>query len=137
MPEYGQQITWESQPDYDKWGADKYWSCTDWIIWFDRLKEHYGKEEARLLWKSAWDKQDSWEANINWCKYEPMFNEFLKKNELGSSNLLADAALGVGTLGTTALKGLGWFGRNASWVVPTALIVGGLVYALKIRKLIS
>jgi len=70
MPDYGQNITWESYPDYDSWGA-------------------------------------------------------------------ADALLGVGALGTSALKGLGWFGRNAGWVVPTVLIGAGVVYALKIRKLIK
>lgn len=137
MPEYGQSITWQSKPDYDGWGADRYWSCADWMIWFDRLEEKYGSAEAKLLWKSAWDKQDSWESNVNWCKYEPMFNKFLKENELGSSNLVADAALGLGALGTSALKGLGWFGRNAGWVVPTALMIGGVVYALKIRKLVK
>ena len=32
------------------------------MIWFDRLEEKYGSAEAKLLWKSAWDKQDSWES---------------------------------------------------------------------------
>lgn len=137
MPDYGQNITWESYPDYDSWGADKYWSCTDWIIWHGKLKEKYGSDEAKLIWRSAWDTQDSWEANYSWCKYEPMFNDFLKQNDLGSSNLVADALLGVGSLGTSALKGLGWFGRNSGWVVPTVLIGAGIVYALKIRKLIK
>ena len=98
MPDYGQNITWESYPDYDSWGADKYWSCTDWIIWHGKLKEKYGSDEAKLIWRSAWDAQDSWEANYSWCKYEPMFNDFLKQNDLGSSNLVADALLGVGSL---------------------------------------
>jgi hypothetical protein len=62
MADYGLDITAQSLPDYDEWGPDQHWGCTDWMVWYDKLKEEYGKNEARVVWKSAWEKQGYWDV---------------------------------------------------------------------------
>ena len=59
MADYGMDITANSYPDYDSWGWDNYWGCTDWMIWYGKLKEAYGTTEAKQRWKSAWEMQDA------------------------------------------------------------------------------
>jgi len=49
-------ITWDSQPDYDDWGIDNYWSCSDWKKWYFKLKEHYGHEFAVNKFRQAFSK---------------------------------------------------------------------------------
>jgi hypothetical protein len=107
------------------------------MIWYERLKEHYGADEARLMWMSAWEAQDAWESNYNWCKYSQEFNEFTHKNGLGASHLLADTLVGGTNIVGGALKGVAWVGRNLVWIAPVALIGAGVVYALKFRKLLK
>lgn len=137
MADYGADIKWDSIPEYDGWGFDKYWSCADWMIWFDKLSGHYATEEARLIWKSAWNEQDIWESNYNWCKYEPSFNKFLDDNKLGESHLLADAIITTTDTAGGLLDGLGFVGRNLKWILPSALIIVGVSYAFKIRKILK
>tara|TARA_R110000824_G_scaffold136918_1_gene300915 strand:- start:343 stop:759 length:417 start_codon:yes stop_codon:yes gene_type:complete len=135
MADYGADITWESVPDYDGWGWDTYWSCADWMIWYNKLDEHYGASEARLLWKSAWNEQGIWESNYNWCKYDPTFNQFLKDNELGESHLLADTVIDTTEAAGGVLGSLGWVGKNLKWILPSALIIVGLSYVIKVGEI--
>ena len=46
--------TWNIAPDYDQWGVDEYWGCSEWIAWHKRLKEHFGTERAKLIWDYAY-----------------------------------------------------------------------------------
>ena len=81
MPEYGMDISAESYPDYDGFGWDNYWSCTDWMIWYGKLKQAYGVSEAKLRWKSAWEKQDNTSNPYLWCMYSDDFYAFIKEND--------------------------------------------------------
>ena len=134
MADYGMDITANSYPDYDSWGYDNYWSCTDWMIWYGKLKQAYGADEARLRWKSAWEKQDATASPYLWCLYSDDFYDFVRENELGLENTIADVTAGTGSALTGLLGGLGWFGRNLKWIAPTALILVGSVYAMRFYK---
>jgi hypothetical protein len=83
-------ITYQSKPDYDDWGIDTYWSCSDWITWHAQLKKKFGQTEANKIWLTAWNKQDAWENNYNWCKYNSDFNNFLNREKIqGASHVVA------------------------------------------------
>lgn len=62
-------ITWQSEPDYDNWLWDSYWSCEDWKQYHQALEAHYGLETANNIWLRAWNEQGSFESAFNWCKY--------------------------------------------------------------------
>ena len=49
-------ITWDSPPDYDEWGIDEYWTCSQWIEWYYHLKSYYGKAEAVKKFREAFAK---------------------------------------------------------------------------------
>ena len=66
-------IVAQSTPNYDDFGIDDYWTCTDWTIWYTELQNEYGKTEARLIWRSAWENQDIAEHNYMWCGFDPNF----------------------------------------------------------------
>jgi hypothetical protein len=52
-------ITAYSQPDYDSWGFDTYWSAADWRKWFDELFREFGLEEAKKRFVAAWNNPDA------------------------------------------------------------------------------
>jgi len=134
MPEYGLDITAQSLPDYDDWGPDQYWGCTDWMVWYDRLKEEHGKNEARIIWKSAWEKQGYWDYAYNQCPLQDDFRDFSRKNKLDSTGIFSDFFVGLGDTASGAFKSLGWIGRNLPWIVPIALVVTGGFYVARTYK---
>ena len=46
-----------SQPDYDDWGWDDYWTITDWKKWYDEMEKQFGAAEAGKKWLEAWHRQ--------------------------------------------------------------------------------
>jgi len=137
MADYGMNITADSLPDYDGFGWDKYWTCTDWMIWYSRLKDAHGAAEARLTWKTHWEQQDSTASPYMWCLYSDDFYAFIKENELGLKNNIADITSSGGKAITGLFKGFGWIGQNIIWIAPTILIIGGAAYGYKYYKLLK
>ena len=131
MAKEGEIITAQSTPDYDNFGIDTYWTCTDWIIWFDKLKDEHGRVEARLIWRSAWEKQDVAESNFVWCGFDEIFRKFLSKNKLGASSVFHDIGVGLGDTAGGVAGGLGWVGRNVKWILPIGIAIYGGYFVLK------
>ena len=134
MADYGLDITAQSLPDYDEWGPDQHWGCTDWMVWYDKLKEEYGKKEARVVWKSAWEKQGYWDAPYNECPLQDSFRTFSKKNKLDSTGLFSDFLVGISDTASGAFKSVGWLGRNLPWILPVGLVITGSFYVIKTIK---
>jgi len=129
MAEYGTNITWESYPDYDEWLWDDYWQCTDWMIWYERLLEHFGEVEAKFKWKSAWEKQSSGSATWS-CLYNEVFRNFVEDNGLGLESYIADVVKTSQGIVKDTLGFASWITRNAKWIIPIGLVVvgGGYLY---------
>lgn len=132
-------ITADSVPDYDNWGPDDYWTCDDWVLWHKLLKQKYGKKSADSTWTTAWNKQDSFEHNYNWCKYEGVFNKYVQDENLNATwwlpNILNSATTVVENAGDTAVNA----SKIIKWVIPVLVIgaaVGILIYAAKKFKLV-
>lgn len=134
MADYGLDITAQSIPDYDEWGPDQYWGCTDWMVWYDKLKEEKGKKEARVVWRSAWEKQGYWDFPYNQCPLQDDFRSFSKKNKLNSTGLFSDFLVGLSDTASGTFKSVGWIGRNLPWILPLGLVITGSFYVVKTIK---
>ncbi len=78
----GKVITWNDVPVYDKWGIDDYWSADNWIEWYNALKKHFGKEQARQIWNYAFSRGTFGAAHTNFSSFSPDFIDFVKRNQL-------------------------------------------------------
>lgn len=127
MADYGADITYASYPDYDDWGWDNYWGCTDWQIWYTKLEEFYGSVEARQRWKSAWEKQDA-TSNTWKCLYNDSFRNFVEENQLGVESYTADVVTGAQGVVTNIFGSAAWLSKNLKWILPLGLVVVGVGY---------
>ncbi len=128
-------ITSDSKPDYDDWGPDTYWSCSDWITWFYALKKEYGSTVAIQKWEEAWGNQSIDEHDYSWCKYDSDFNAFLKKEGIkGASHLLANTIIAatdvIDNVGTAAQKA----SKTVSTIIPIVIIIAVLLAAFFVYK---
>jgi hypothetical protein len=88
-------VNWYAQPVYDSILGGG-WSCQDWITWFNALKAHYGQQSAAETWRQAWESQGFFAQDYSWCKYSPVFHQFLIDNGLtDQTNVIADTTVGV------------------------------------------
>ena len=135
--QYGADITYQSEPDYDSFGIDDYWTCNDWMIWHTRLKAEYGLTTANEMWITAWDKQDSWESNYNWCKYNCDFYAFTKKNGIDVSHLLSRTICGVVNITDDVADGISGGAKVVKVAIPIAVIGVAIFYGFKAYKLLK
>jgi len=85
----GAVITANTQPDYDDWGPDEYWGCTEWKAWHMALVESLGLAAANIVFKTAWDKQDSFSGPYNWCKYDAAWVNYFLSNGLDLRSIVS------------------------------------------------
>ena len=83
----------DATPDYDAWGPDDYWDCSEWERWHGTLKSKYGQAEANYRWASAWEKSGWFSGNINCRSLNTQFRNFLQRE-----GLMGAAFSGVGVL---------------------------------------
>ncbi len=121
-------IDYNSSPDYDDWGWDKYWSCNDWIEWYEALKNQYGRGDAQRRWKSAWfDPQNDtwlWDKSDS-CAYDVSFVDYFNREGISvTSNLVSEVARDSIKL-STKIRGtvFGTIGKAADGIDDTATIV--------------
>lgn len=137
-------ITADSTPDYDNLGPDTYWSCEQWIEWHKALKTKYGKEVGDQKWQTAWDKQDSFEHDYNWCKYDGTFNAYVRAENLNATWWLPNVLNSVGTSvenlggaltsGTKAAENTANVLKYAVPAIVILVIVIGIVWIFKNAK---
>lgn len=71
-------ITADSVPDFDNWGWDDWWDCSDWMRWTQLNVTAYGREVALQKFIQQWGSQDKAMAPYNWCKYHSDFANYYK-----------------------------------------------------------
>lgn len=75
--------------------------CDAWKVYFGKLKDQIGKDNARTVWLLTWSKNGSLSCTTN-----EDFNRFLKKNEIDVSSAATRAIADVTAIGGNIL-GLG------------------------------
>jgi hypothetical protein len=72
------EITADSVPDYDEWGPDSYWACTDWVKWHKVLKAKYGADDAKSRFGTAWGKRSAFGHELSCSLSDTDFINYFK-----------------------------------------------------------
>jgi hypothetical protein len=75
--------------------------CDTWKVYFEKLREQIGKDNAKIIWLATWKQNGSLSCTTN-----DDFNKFLKKNQIDVSVALTRAIADVSAIGGNIL-GLG------------------------------
>lgn len=135
MAEY--TITADSKPDFDDWGWDEYWSCSEWKEWFMALKAKHGKKNAQDMWIKAWQSQGAFSHALDCRSFNEEFKTFLKNQGLWDgahsfiSKLIAGGTTAVGSTGDAvgsvaegASDTVGALSKTLKYVIPAVLLIG-------------
>jgi len=93
--------TWNTAPDYDQWGSDTYWSCNDWILWHQYLKNKFGQTKANFIWDYAFSQSGNLSGNLNCRTFDSSFRTYVSKNGLNpfaNAGIFAPVLQGAGTI---------------------------------------
>jgi len=82
--------------------------CSEWMAYFNKLKEHFGEGNARIIWLKTWQVNGSTS-----CTSKGDFNTFLKKHQIDVSNAATAAIAGISDLGGDLLG----LGKNVSKII--------------------
>ncbi len=145
--EYGNDITHESQPDYDSnVPYDSSWDCEDWRIYYEALEDEYGSTEATRIWNNKWRETPtnpltlglySGADNLD-CKYSEAWRSWADSKGLEYDHLilgqfdswLYDTGDEVGGAVSGVGSAIAFLGKNLKYIVIGVLVFGGL-YAYK------
>lgn len=143
MPEIN-LIPWNSAPDYDDWGWDDYWTCGQWMEWYDALVAKFGTETARYIWQYAWDKGNQFKfiggSHLD-CRLNAAFADFAEQNGLNVSSVISSVYLGTFEVAESLGEGAKRTATIIAWLIPILLImaviaIGYLVFqTIKTGKL--
>lgn len=137
--------TWNTAPDYDQWGSDTSWTCSDWILWHKLLKEKFGKSKANFIWDYAFSLSGSLSSNLDCRTFNSSFRNYVKENSLNpyaNAGIFSPVLQGAGTIQDVSgnlLSGVSSFfsGNNIKNILNIvaigAVVVGG-VYAYRTFK---
>jgi hypothetical protein len=75
--------------------------CDEWRVYFEKLREQVGRDNAKIIWLATWSKNGSVSCTTN-----ADFNKFLKKNDIDVSSAATRAIADVSAIGGNIL-GLG------------------------------
>lgn len=141
-------IAWNSTPDYDEFGIDTSWTCSDWTTYHKKLVEHFGKKTANEVWDYAFAQSTNLSSNLDCNSFNANFREYVKKQGLKANNNLLTQVIGAGTdvaggaIGTTSNVALGIFdtvnsvlgGKNLKRTLSIVLVVGGIIGVAYVYK---
>ena len=72
-------VTADSEPDYDGWGPDSYWTCGDWLNWYLANRKRYGREAAKRKFVPAWERNGPLSAAEK-CPYDTVMVDTLLRD---------------------------------------------------------
>lgn len=136
---------WNTAPDYDQWGSDTWWNCSDWILWHKLLKEKFGQNKANFIWNYAYSQSGNLSGNLNCRTFDSSFRSYVQKNQLNpyaNAGIFTPVLQGTGTIQDVSGGILGGissvFTSNNVKKIFTVLTIGALVvgglYAYKTFK---
>lgn len=97
--------------------------CDAWRVYFEKLQNAVGKENAKVLWLTTWSKNGSLSCTTN-----AEFNHFLKKNDIDVSTAATRAIADVSAIGGNILG----MGKNITKILSIAMpvLMAGIVTAV-------
>lgn len=125
-------ITADSVPDFDNWGWDDYWDCSDWMRWHQLMKAAYGLDHANRQFIDYWSDQDAFMEPFNWCKYHSDFADYFEAQGINMGWLFSNLVVATEEVGEDAIDVVENVSSGASGVstvikyaAPVAAIIGG------------
>jgi hypothetical protein len=131
-------------PNYDQWGIDEYWSCSDWIEWHKKLKAHFGKDKAKYIWEYAYSKGTLGASHLDCRTFNTSFREYAKKNDLNtyeSAGILGgvlniggsvfDIVDNIGDAISGIATGIGKAGKIFKVAVPLIVVGAGIYFGVR------
>ena len=124
----------DSKPNYDNWGWDDYWSCEDWIEWYAKLKEKYGKKEADVKFETAFNDRSFGGHEWTCLNFDEGFKAFMRK-EGGTTDPITKLFQSATTASVSVVDAAVTTTKMLKFVLPVALIgiSGILLYAMFIK----
>lgn len=129
-------LTADSEPDFDNWGWDDYWSCEAFRRWHELNVTKYGKEVAKSKFLAAYEVAFSFGSYHQDCCYNSDFREYFKSYDIDVDTLFCSLVMPVidttGNVLTTAgnvSSGVANTSSLLKYLLPVALVVAG-VYAV-------
>lgn len=101
--------------------------CAVWTVYFDKLQDKFGSDNARIIWLKTWSVYGSTSCTTN-----PAFLSFTQKHNIDVSNAATRAVADISQIGTNIL-GLGKGVTKALAVgVPVVMVsvIGIILYFL-------
>lgn len=133
------EITAYSEPDYDGWGPDSYWRCSDWLFWHKTLKQAFGQQKANEIWMRAWDKQGPWDYAINACRYNNDFVHYFLSQGIDVRSFISALYTNLTDVVVNTTDQTAKLSRNLNWMLPVAgglLVLGaGMYFANNVDKI--
>jgi len=137
--------TWNNAPDYDSWGSDTYWSCEDWIMWHQLLKQKFGQNKANFMWDYAFSQSGTLSSNLDCRTFNSAFRDYVRINNLNpyaNSGIFTPILQGTGAIQDViggTLSGVSSFFtssniKNILNIVAVGVVVFGGLYAYKNLK---
>lgn len=129
-------ITADSVPDFDNWGWDDYWTCSDWKRWHELNVAENGRAVANEKFISYWSTQDGFMAPYNWCKYDSTFATYFANQGIDVGWLFSHLVVTTQNVGDNVLsstesisEGVNTIATVAKYIAPFAAI-GAAVWAI-------
>jgi len=131
-------ITWNSVPDYDTWGSDSAWNCSQWTEWHKTLKAHFGSQRAKFIWESAYAEGTLGASHTDCRTFNTAFRDYAKKEGLdtyASASFLSPVLNAIGGAKDFATGVTNLFsGKSGKVILYGAVGVVGLVVLYKTYK---
>lgn len=80
-------LTADSQPDFDNWGPDSYWSCAAFQQWYVLMEAKYGAAYAKPKFLSAYDTAWTFGSYHQGCCWDSNFRNFFKSKDIDLDTL--------------------------------------------------
>lgn len=106
-------LTADSEPDFDNWGPDDYWSCAAFMTWHQLMEQKYGQAQANLRFGDAMEIAFTFGSYHQNCAYDQGFRDYFR-----SKGIKIDT---VGSLIVMTLIGLAYDGADIVKNISTSL----------------
>jgi hypothetical protein len=134
-------INWDSQPLYDNfdayWNGDPVWSCAEWILWHNKLEQHYGStQQANQIWVQAWESSehdpDCWAffcPDTSYCRYDCTgFVNYLESKNIPVGNLFSNVTCNLANVVTNTTEGIEFTSKILRYAIPAIALYAGYRY---------
>jgi len=97
-------LTADSDPDFDNWGPDSYWSCEAFAQWHQLNKQKYGQQVANSKFIAAYEIAFSFGSYHQTCCYNSNFRNYCIANGLDIDTLFCAILMPVVNTTTNVLN---------------------------------